>query len=50
MYTRILVAVDGSHTSRRAFDTALALAKSSGAARATKPIHSIPKLEAATPV
>ncbi len=31
MYTRILVAVDGSHTSRRAFDAALALAKSSGA-------------------
>nr|WKF59417.1 Putative universal stress protein [Paraburkholderia busanensis] len=31
MYTRILVAVDGSHTSRRAFDAALELAKSSGA-------------------
>ncbi|WP_144140148.1 universal stress protein [Paraburkholderia sp. BCC1884] len=31
MYTRILVAVDGSNTSRRAFDAALALAKSSGA-------------------
>jgi nucleotide-binding universal stress UspA family protein len=31
MYTRILVAVDGSHTSRRAFDAALALARSSGA-------------------
>ncbi|MEA3129945.1 MAG: hypothetical protein QOF46_1740 [Paraburkholderia sp.] len=31
MYTRILVAVDGSHTSRRAFEAALALAKSTGA-------------------
>jgi nucleotide-binding universal stress UspA family protein len=31
MYTRILVAVDGSNTSRRAFQAALALAKSSGA-------------------
>ncbi|TDY20843.1 nucleotide-binding universal stress UspA family protein [Paraburkholderia sp. BL6665CI2N2] len=31
MYTRILVAVDGSNTSRRAFEAALALAKSSGA-------------------
>lgn len=31
MYTRILVAVDGSTTSRRAFEAALALAKSSGA-------------------
>lgn len=31
MYTRILVAVDGSHTSRRAFEAALALATSTGA-------------------
>lgn len=31
MYTRILVAVDGSNTSRRAFEAALALARSSGA-------------------
>ncbi|RKT22678.1 nucleotide-binding universal stress UspA family protein [Paraburkholderia sp. RAU2J] len=31
MYTRILVAVDGSNTSRRAFEAALALAKSNGA-------------------
>jgi nucleotide-binding universal stress UspA family protein len=31
MYTRILVAVDGSHTSRRAFDAALNLAGSLGA-------------------
>ncbi|HYS66671.1 MAG TPA: universal stress protein [Paraburkholderia sp.] len=31
MYKRILVAVDGSHTSRRAFEAALALAKSTGA-------------------
>ncbi|HZZ13540.1 MAG TPA: universal stress protein [Paraburkholderia sp.] len=31
MYTRILVAVDGSNTSRRAFDAALELAKSTGA-------------------
>jgi nucleotide-binding universal stress UspA family protein len=31
MYTRILVAVDGSHTSRRAFEAALALAKAHGA-------------------
>jgi nucleotide-binding universal stress UspA family protein len=31
MYTRILVAVDGSNTSRRAFEAALALAKSTGA-------------------
>lgn len=31
MYTRILVAVDGSHTSRRAFEAALGLAASSGA-------------------
>ncbi|KAA1011114.1 universal stress protein [Paraburkholderia panacisoli] len=31
MYTRILVAVDGSNTSRRAFEAALDLAKSSGA-------------------
>ncbi|MFM0311457.1 universal stress protein [Paraburkholderia sp. RL17-383-BIF-A] len=31
MYTRILVAVDGSSTSRRAFEAALALAKSNGA-------------------
>jgi nucleotide-binding universal stress UspA family protein len=31
MYTRILVAVDGSNTSRRAFESALALAKFSGA-------------------
>ena len=31
MYTRILVAVDGSQTSRRAFEAALALAKSTGA-------------------
>ncbi|CAN7577114.1 universal stress protein [Paraburkholderia sp. 22099] len=31
MYQRILVAVDGSQTSRRAFEAALALAKSSGA-------------------
>ncbi|MGE8489083.1 MAG: universal stress protein [Paraburkholderia nemoris] len=31
MYTRILVAVDGSSTSRRAFEAALALAKASGA-------------------
>lgn len=31
MYTRILVAVDGSNTSRRAFEAALALAQSSGA-------------------
>ncbi|MFB9128236.1 universal stress protein [Paraburkholderia dipogonis] len=31
MYTRILVAVDGSNTSRRAFEAALALAKASGA-------------------
>ncbi|SIT48914.1 Universal stress protein [Paraburkholderia ribeironis] len=31
MYTRILVAVDGSTTSRRAFEAALALAKSNGA-------------------
>ncbi|WP_345815890.1 universal stress protein [Paraburkholderia sp. PREW-6R] len=31
MYTRILVAVDGSQTSRRAFDAALALAKAHGA-------------------
>jgi nucleotide-binding universal stress UspA family protein len=31
MYTRILVAVDGSNTSHRAFEAALALAKSSGA-------------------
>lgn len=31
MYTRILVAVDGSNTSRRAFEAALALAKSHGA-------------------
>lgn len=31
MYTRILVAVDGSNTSRRAFDAALDLAKSTGA-------------------
>lgn len=31
MYTRILVAVDGSHTSRRAFEAALGLAASCGA-------------------
>lgn len=31
MYTRILVAVDGSHTSRRAFDAALGLAATPGA-------------------
>ena len=31
MYTRILVAVDGSNTSRRAFEAALALAKSNHA-------------------
>jgi nucleotide-binding universal stress UspA family protein len=31
MYTRILVAVDGSDTSRRAFDAALELAKAMGA-------------------
>lgn len=31
MYKRILVAVDGSHTSRRAFDAALNLAVSEGA-------------------
>ncbi|MEQ5843733.1 universal stress protein [Paraburkholderia acidicola] len=31
MYTRILVAVDGSPTSRRAFDAALALASTPGA-------------------
>jgi nucleotide-binding universal stress UspA family protein len=31
MYTRILVAVDGSETSRRAFEAALTLAKSAGA-------------------
>jgi nucleotide-binding universal stress UspA family protein len=31
MYTRILVAVDGSNTSRRAFEAALDLAKSNGA-------------------
>jgi len=31
MYTRILVAVDGSQTSRHAFEAALALAKSTGA-------------------
>jgi nucleotide-binding universal stress UspA family protein len=31
MYKRILVAVDGSDTSRRAFDAALALAKAMGA-------------------
>jgi nucleotide-binding universal stress UspA family protein len=31
MYTRILVAVDGSHTSRGAFDAALQLAASFGA-------------------
>ena len=31
MYKRILVAVDGSDTSRHAFDAALALAKSHGA-------------------
>jgi nucleotide-binding universal stress UspA family protein len=31
MYTRILVAVDGSHTSRGAFDAALQLATSFGA-------------------
>ncbi|MEX3667428.1 universal stress protein [Paraburkholderia phenoliruptrix] len=31
MYTRILVAVDGSQTSRRAFEAALALARSTGA-------------------
>ncbi|MGH8779800.1 universal stress protein [Paraburkholderia sp.] len=31
MYTRILVAVDGSHTSRRAFDAALTLAATPGA-------------------
>jgi nucleotide-binding universal stress UspA family protein len=31
MYTRILVAVDGSETSRRAFEAALTLAKSTGA-------------------
>lgn len=31
MYTRIFVAVDGSNTSRRAFQAALALAKSNGA-------------------
>ena len=31
MYKRILVAVDGSNTSRRAFDAALDLAKSNGA-------------------
>ncbi|RFU48881.1 universal stress protein [Paraburkholderia sp. DHOC27] len=31
MYKRILVAVDGSHTSRRAFDAALSLASSEGA-------------------
>ncbi|NYH25678.1 universal stress protein [Paraburkholderia bryophila] len=31
MYTRILVAVDGSNTSRRAFEAALALAKTNGA-------------------
>ncbi|MEX3932212.1 universal stress protein [Paraburkholderia phymatum] len=31
MYTRILVAVDGSHTSRRAFDNALNLASKLGA-------------------
>jgi len=32
MYTRILVAVDGSDTSRRAFDAALELAKAMGSA------------------
>ncbi|OLL32151.1 universal stress protein UspA [Burkholderia sp. SRS-W-2-2016] len=31
MYTRILVAVDGSNTSRRAFEAALDLAKTNGA-------------------
>lgn len=31
MYKRILVAVDGSHTSRRAFESALSLASSMGA-------------------
>ncbi|ASW01690.1 universal stress protein [Paraburkholderia aromaticivorans] len=31
MYTRIFVAVDGSKTSRRAFEAALALARSNGA-------------------
>jgi nucleotide-binding universal stress UspA family protein len=31
MYKRILVAVDGSHTSRRAFEAALSLASSEGA-------------------
>lgn len=31
MFTRILVAVDGSETSRRAFDAALELARSHGA-------------------
>ena len=31
MYTRILVAVDGSQTSRRAFEAALALARTNGA-------------------
>jgi len=31
MYTRILVAVDGSQTSRHAFEAALALARSTGA-------------------
>jgi len=31
MYKRILVAVDGSHTSRRAFESALSLASSTGA-------------------
>ncbi|SIT48753.1 Universal stress protein [Paraburkholderia piptadeniae] len=43
MYTRILVAVDGSHTSRRAFDNALNLASKLGATlRAFYAVESTP--------